>query len=211
MGKHSAPRESQIRPTLIKAGAVFAMASVPALFTGATAQAANSDSILAAIASCESGGKNIPTAITDSKGRRTSTAGGYFQIVNGTWRAHGGLKFAPTALQASYAEQLVVARNILNGGQGLGAWNESKNCWSKRIGKVEVPTPTPAPTVTKVTPPKVAQTPKSVAVSYFIKRGDTLVKIAARNGTTWRKLYNLNRDTVKNPALIYTGNHLRLR
>lgn len=212
MGKHSAPRENQVRPTLVKAGAVFAMVSVPALFSGASAQAATPDSILAAIASCESGGKNIPTAITDSKGRRTSTAGGYFQIINGTWRAHGGLKFAPTALQASYAEQLVVARNILNGGQGLGAWSESKNCWSKRIGKVEVPTSTQAQAqAPKVIKKPTSTTAKQVAGSYLIKRGDTLVKVASRNGTTWRKLYNLNRDTVKNPALIYTGNHLRLR
>lgn len=239
-GKHRAPTESHIGPTLLKAGAVVAMASAPALFSGATAQAAESDSVLAAISHCESGGKNV----RNSTG--ASTASGYFQIVNGTWKAHGGLKFSSTALGASYEEQLQVARNILNGGQGLGAWSESKSCWSKKIGKVSVPVakPEPRPIVKLVvkTKPEVKQKPvvvkapvvqkkatstpkvvkkqtapptrtiaKVAAQSYLIKRGDTLSRIASHNHSTVRHLARLNRDTVKNVDLIYAGNHLRLR
>lgn len=235
MGKHSAPKESRVGPILLKTGAVVAMASTPALFSGATAHAAESDSVLAAIAHCESGGKNVRNATG------ASTAGGYWQIVNGTWRAHGGLKYSSTALGASYEEQLQVARNILNGGQGLGAWSESKNCWSKKIGKVSAPIPTfkvvPKPTtkvVSKATPkptlkpvvqkvtsaPKVIKkqtTPptrtiaKAAAESYLIRRGDTLSGIARIKDTSVNRLAGLNRDTVKNVDLIYAGNHLRLR
>jgi nucleoid-associated protein YgaU len=43
---------------------------------------------------------------------------------------------------------------------------------------------------------------------YRIRRGDTLVKIAAAHGTTWRTLYNANRRTVTDPALIITGHRL---
>jgi LysM repeat protein len=225
MGKHSAPSESHLGPAL----AVIAMASAPALFGGGTAQAATANSsILNAIASCESGGKNV----RNSTG--SSTASGYWQIVNGTWKAHGGLKFAPTAIQATYEEQLQVASNILNGGQGLGAWSESKHCWSK---KVEVPAPEPPkpsspPPVVKPTKPAAAVPKHSTsalkvikkqtapptrsvahvaAQSYLIKRGDTLSSIAKVNHSTVKRLAGLNRDTVKNVNLIYVGNHLRLR
>src|SRR3954468_6042787 len=145
MGKHSAPSESHLGPAL----AVIAMASAPTLFGGGNVQAATANSsILNAIASCESGGKNV----RNSSG--SSTASGYWQIVNGTWKAHGGLKFAPTAIQATYEEQLQVAQNIING-QGLGAWCESNHCWSKKGG---VPPPVPAvvpiPNPPQTSPPK---------------------------------------------------------
>src|SRR4051812_8114712 len=165
MGKHSAPSESHLGPAL----AVIAMASAPALFSGGTAQAATANSsILNAIASCESGGKNV----RNSSG--ISTASGYWQIVNGTWKAHGGLKFAPTAIQATYEEQLQVASNILNGGQGLSAWSESKHCWSKKVGvpapvPAVVPIPEPPPPVVK--PPKPAAAPKhSTSAPKVIKK-----------------------------------------
>jgi LysM repeat protein len=231
MGKHSAPSENHLGPAL----AVIAMASAPALFGGGTAQAATaSSSILNAIASCESGGKNV----RNSTG--SSTASGYWQIVNGTWKAHGGLKFAPTAIQATYEEQLQVAQNILNG-QGLGAWSESKHCWSKKVGvpapvPAVVPIPKPSQTAPPPPPPSVVKTPKPpkhstsapkvikkqtapptrsvahvAAQSYLIKKGDTLSSIAKVNHSTVKSLAGLNRDTVKNVNLIYVGNHLRLR
>jgi resuscitation-promoting factor RpfA len=235
MGKHSAPSESHLGPTL----AVIAMASAPALFGGGTAQAATANSsVLNAIASCESGGKNV----RNSTG--SSTASGYWQIVNGTWKAHGGLKFAPTAIQATYEEQLQVAQNILNG-QGLGAWSESKHCWSKKVGvPAPVPAVVPVPNPPQTSPPKPLPPPvvkpakptaapkhstsapkvikkqtapptRSVAhvaaQSYLIKKGDTLSSIAKVNHSTVKRLAGLNRDTVKNVNLIYVGNHLRLR
>src|SRR4051812_1671834 len=164
MGKHSAPSESHLGPAL----AVIAMASAPALFGGGTAQAATANSsVLNAIASCESGGKNV----RNSSG--SSTASGYWQIVNGTWKAHGGLKFAPTAIQATYEEQFQVAQNILNG-QGLGAWSESKHCWSKKVTVaapatiVPIPDPPPSPIVVKspasLPPPKPSPPPKPATV-----------------------------------------------
>src|SRR3954470_14395122 len=236
MGKHSAPSENHLGPAL----AVIAMASAPTLFGGGNVQAATANSsILNAIASCESGGKNV----RNSSG--SSTASGYWQIVNGTWKAHGGLKFAPTAIQATYEEQLQVASNILNGGQGLSAWSESKHCWSKKVGVPApipdvVPVPEPSqtapppppkpsspPVVKMPKPPKhSASAPKVIkkqtapptrsvahvaAQSYLIKKGDTLSSIAKVNHSTVKSLAGLNRDTVKNVNLIYVGNHLRLR
>jgi nucleoid-associated protein YgaU len=44
--------------------------------------------------------------------------------------------------------------------------------------------------------------------TYTVKSGDTLSKIAQReygNAGDWRKIYEANKDTIKNPDLIYPG------
>jgi LysM repeat protein len=238
-GKHRAP--SKTGPRLIKLGSVALAATALPIVGAGTANAATPNQILEAIAFCESGNKNVP----NSTG--ASTASGYLQIINGTWKAYGGS--TPRALHASRGEQFQVGQRIL-AGQGLAAWSESRGCWQSKIGKIpvqatiksedsnpkgvvtvitpppkteeanKVPLPTPdgvsASKVVKkgkekLTPPSTKVTANRVAKSYVIKRGDTLSKIARHNGTSWRALYNINRDTVRNPNLIYTGNTLRLR
>lgn len=53
---------------------------------------------------------------------------GGLQITDGTWKAYGGLQFAPTAAQATKEQQIEVAKRIAFTGwngvapQGLGAW-----------------------------------------------------------------------------------------
>jgi LysM repeat protein len=221
-GKHRAP--GKIKPRLIQLGTATAVATVAPVLVPGIAQAATPNEILEVIALCESGNRNV----NNSTG--ASTASGYYQIINGTWRAYGGTRFAPRAIGASRGEQTIVARRIL-AGQGLAAWEVVGNsCWRKNIGNagnlpnraiVSNEDSNPSGVVTKVNPPKKTVAPKpaptlkttakKAAQSYVIKRGDTLQKIAKRNGTTWRALHDLNRATVKNPNLIYTGNTLRLR
>lgn len=46
--------------------------------------------------------------------------------------------------------------------------------------------------------------------TYTVKSGDTLSKIAAQYGTTWQNIYEHNRDTIKNPDLIYPGQVIRI-
>jgi nucleoid-associated protein YgaU len=44
--------------------------------------------------------------------------------------------------------------------------------------------------------------------TYTVKSGDTLSKIAQReygNAGDWRKIYEANKDDIKNPDLIYPG------
>jgi LysM repeat protein len=217
MGKHSAPSESHLGPAL----AVIAMASAPTLFGGGNVQAATANSsILNAIASCESGGKNV----RNSSG--SSTASGYWQIVNGTWKAHGGLKFAPTAIQATYEEQFQVAQNILNG-QGLGAWSESKHCWSKKVTvaapativpisdpppPIVVKSPAPLPPPKPSPPPKPATVvPKhSTSAPKVIKKQTapptrSVAHVAAQSylikkGDTLSNIARVNHSTVKSLA-----------
>ena len=41
--------------------------------------------------------------------------------------------------------------------------------------------------------------------TYVVQRGDTLGKIAAKYCTTWTVIYDLNRDVIYNPNVIYPG------
>lgn len=56
-------------------------------------------------------------------------------------------------------------------------------------------------------PPAPPEPPKE----HEVKPGDTLSKLAGANGTTWEKLYELNKDVIgPNPDLIKPGQKLKL-
>ena len=49
--------------------------------------------------------------------------------------------------------------------------------------------------------------------SYVVKQGDSLSKIAKQvygNTDDWRRIYDANREIIKDPDLIYPGQTLRL-
>lgn len=53
----------------------------------------------------------------------------------------------------------------------------------------------------------------AAAADYTVQRGDSLWKIAREqlgDGTRWGELYAANRDTVRNPSLIYAGQVLKI-
>jgi NitT/TauT family transport system substrate-binding protein len=67
----------------------------------------------------------------------------------------------------------------------------------------QVPSPVEKPQL-----PKAASTVKPAAQEYIIKQGDTLSKLAERfyeSVSKWEKIYEANRDTVKNPNYIFIG------
>jgi hypothetical protein len=171
------------------------------------------DSIIA----CESGGRNVHTAISGP-----FTASGYFQITNGTWRANGGLAFAPTAMQASFAEQKVVANNIFRRNPSLSDWSASRSCLAsgkKRVTiqgvspapqqRVPLPNkPVPAAGKPKTKPPVVRVTPPTGHRVHIVRRGETLTRIS---GSHWRATWTLNRGVIGgNPNRIYPGQRLIL-
>ena len=41
--------------------------------------------------------------------------------------------------------------------------------------------------------------------NYTVKPGDTLGKIAAAHGTSWKALYNANRGVIANPHVLKVG------
>ena len=46
---------------------------------------------------------------------------------------------------------------------------------------------------------------------YEIKSGDSLSKIAAKYpGMTWQKIFDANKDTIKDPNMIYPGQKIKI-
>ncbi len=61
--------------------------------------------------------------------------------------------------------------------------------------------------------PATAVQTKKAAQEYTVKSGDTLSKIADQlygNGAKWEKIYEANRDTLKNPNYIFIGMKLNI-
>jgi NitT/TauT family transport system substrate-binding protein len=78
------------------------------------------------------------------------------------------------------------------------------------IAKPESPA-TPAQAAAKPTP--ASMVPSAAATSYVVAAGDNLSKIAQRfydSSQKWVKIYEANRDTVKNPNYIYIGQNLNI-
>jgi nucleoid-associated protein YgaU len=68
----------------------------------------------------------------------------------------------------------------------------------------------PAPT-----PPQSQQqnAPAQSAREYTIKSGDSLSKIAKQyygNAADWQKIYNANKDQIKNPDMIFPGQKIKI-
>lgn len=125
MGAHSKPNRVS---TSLRMAAVGSAAATVALATGAgTADAAelapgiNWDPII----QCESGG------IVD-RHNPSSSASGLYQFLTGSWLAYGGGKYAPTAGQATAAQQTEIA-NIAYAQSGLSPWAASQSCWGGKV------------------------------------------------------------------------------
>jgi resuscitation-promoting factor RpfA len=193
-GRHRAPESH----TAAKLATTATLATLTAVSVPGTA-AADPPGGWGPIIECESSGRNIEHG-GDPGG--VSTASGYFQFVNGTWRAFGGLEFAPRAINASLAEQTIVANRAFDR-NGLRDWEASRHCWQGKVAAVKINPPAPAqPRLPKeVEPPKQSNT-------VTVKRGDTLSELF---GADWRKVYEANRSTIgSNPNLILPGQTLRV-
>ena len=96
--------------------------------TGDAAYGFNWDAVAAKESSGDWDNNNTGGHMTSSGAPR-----GGLQITDGTWKAFGGLEFAPAAHLASKAEQVAVANRIAFSGykgtpaQGLGAWEVIAN------------------------------------------------------------------------------------
>jgi LysM repeat protein len=220
-GKHRRPSKATRAVTL--AGVTGAAIAAPLLAAGnaSAATAAEWD----AVAQCESGGN---WAINTGNGFY-----GGLQFTNSTWAAYGGTAYAARADLAGKAQQIAVAEKVL-AGQGKGAWpvcgkglssapyngaaastnNSAKSTATTRSAGEQTANrsaqrPAPRKTVTTPTGQKV----KKGDGEYKVVKGDTLSSIAEKHHVRggWKKLFQLNKDIVKDADLIYPGQQLHLK
>ncbi|WP_300018173.1 transglycosylase family protein [Pseudonocardia sp.] len=174
---------------LAVAGAV--VAGTPVALAGTAHAAPISD--WDRLAQCESGGN-----------WSINTGNGYYgglQFSPSTWRAFGG---SGMPHQASKSEQIAVAERTL-AGQGWGAWPAC----SRKLGLNSAAEPNRVRASAPVAAPAAAPAPTGNG-NYTVVAGDTLSKIAARNGTTWQALWANNKSTVSNPNVIRVGQTLNV-
>jgi len=165
------------------------------------------------LAKCESGGN-----------WHINTGNGYYggvQFSRSTWTGFGGGQYASRADLATREEQIVVAERVL-ARQGWRAW---PSC-SRKLGlhgaadpvgqeaALLHPAPAPAPAPAPVAAP--APAPVAVAQSartYVVAPGDTLYRIAKKNGVRggYVAVWNANRGLIGgNPGAIRVGQVLVL-
>ncbi|MFJ8535157.1 transglycosylase family protein [Streptomyces sp. NPDC093591] len=208
-----APNRSRTRTTAVLAGAALL---APLGLLAATGNAVAADGgVWDRIAQCESGGN-----------WHINTGNGYYgglQFAPSTWRAYGGTAYAPTADQASKAQQIAVATKVQRA-QGWGAW---PTCSARAGAWGDAPAapatgsaPSAATSSAKAAPSTPSRTPERSAGhpnrgssrgDHTVREGDTLSGIAARHGTTWERLYAANKSVIGgDPHLIVPGQRLAL-
>ena len=190
-------RSARRRTAGLLAGAALLVAPVVGAGPAAAADGATWDRL----AQCESGGN---WAINTGNGYH-----GGLQFSAATWRGFGGGAYAPRADLATRAEQIAVAEKTL-ATQGWGAWPAC----SRTLGLNEADKAGSAGApqrASRATRPAPAPAASSASAAYRVRAGDTLSRIAARNGVSWRSIYALNRAVIgSDPGRIYPGQPLRL-
>jgi nucleoid-associated protein YgaU len=73
----------------------------------------------------------------------------------------------------------------------------------------------PEPSKPTGTTPPTPQPPTAAPVmkEYTVKSGDSLSKIAKQfygNAADWQKIFNANKDQIKNPDLIHPGQKIKI-
>lgn len=200
--------------TIVSLVAATAMSAGVGIGAAAPAQAAGS--VWDRVAQCESGGN-----------WSINTGNGFYgglQFTRSTWLAYGGGKYASTANKATKAQQIAIAKKTL-ASQGPGAWPVcSRRAGLTRANGMAVGTGSVTSSVktVKVSTKKKAKKKASTTTApvkavkgakyVTVRPGDTLGKISKRNGVgSWRKVWQLNKSTIKNPNMIKIGQQIRVR
>ncbi|MBD0746530.1 transglycosylase family protein [Streptomyces sp. CBMA152] len=222
-GKHRRPSKATRIATL--AGVTGAAVAAPLMATGSASAA--SVATWDAVAQCESGGN-----------WSINTGNGYYgglQFSQSSWAAAGGTQYASRADLATKGQQIATAEKLL-AMQGPGAWScagagnltsggasanvdtsGSSSSPKQAAPKKAAPKSAPAPQRESAPASRGESRPAPAPVKtgdgeYKVVSGDTLGSIAAAHSVKggWQKLFELNKDVVKDANLIYPGQQLHL-
>jgi nucleoid-associated protein YgaU len=91
---------------------------------------------------------------------------------------------------------------------------DSNSVFDKPGGPVKAPvTEQPAGNLSDTTNSSVSRSQPVQATIYTVKSGDSLSKIAQQHygdSTKWRKIFDANKDIIKDPNLIHPGQKLNI-
>ncbi|MET9495048.1 transglycosylase family protein [Streptomyces sp. NPDC006552] len=229
-GKHRRPSKAVRVATL--AGVTGAAVAVPLM--GATGASAASTSEWDQVAACESGGNwSINTGNGYYGGLQFSSS--TWAAYGGTSYASSADQ-ASKAQQISVAEKVLAAQGKgawPSCGVGLSGADTSNSApaESSQQSQPQQQERSDSSTTTRSqqreqpqqqaqpqqqTPKKTVTTPTGKKVEkgdgeYKVKTGDTLSKIAEAHGTSWQKVFKLNKDIISDANLIYPDQQLHLK
>ncbi|WP_336669939.1 transglycosylase family protein [Tsukamurella sp. USMM236] len=170
-GRHR--KQSTTSLSAAKIAAAGAMLGGAGLALAAPAANAAPDSQWDTVAACESGGN---WAINTGNGYH-----GGLQFSPSTWASYGGTQYAPTANQASRAQQIAIAEKVL-AGQGKGAWPSCGTGLGSPTPRTVSPTDTGAtkPVAKPVSKPAAKPATKPVAKPVAKPAAKPVAKPAAK-------------------------------
>ncbi|MGY1830864.1 transglycosylase family protein [Geodermatophilus sp. SYSU D01180] len=214
MPKHRAPRYVRTKKVIAKAPVAAGAAAVGLGVLSSPASASTTHD-WTGVAQCESSGN-----------WSINTGNGYYgglQFSQSTWAAFGGTDLAPRADLATPAQQVQIAEAVL-AGQGVGAWPSCGKYLTDgtTAAAAEAPAAEQAAPAAAEAPAAPAEQPAAKQVApaeqaevtteeYTVRWRDTVAKIAAAHGQSWRELYERNVDVIgANPNLIFPGQVLAL-
>lgn len=118
------------------------------------------------------------------------------------------------ALYVGSGRTVDTASHHVNGGVGYSKLQRAGGTVAgvvRPYGSTAAPEPRRAPSPPPAEP-RVQRAPVTPAAdgTHRVESGDWLSKIARANGTTWQRVFAVNRDRVADPNLIYPGQVLRL-
>ncbi|CAM5433309.1 transglycosylase family protein [Streptomyces xanthochromogenes] len=227
-GKHRRPSKAVRVATL--AGVTGAAVAAPLMAAGNASAA--SVSTWDAVAQCESGGN---WSINTGNGYY-----GGLQFSNSSWAAAGGTQYASRADLATKGQQIAAAErllaiqgpgawscagagNLTSGGSKADVDTSGSSSSSSKATKPSKPKQQAQPQQRSQKSERTESAPASRGEQrsqpvqqgngeYTVKSGDTLGNIATANGVKggWEKVFDLNKDIVKDANLIFPGQKLHL-
>ncbi|MGW2793995.1 transglycosylase family protein [Streptomyces sp. NPDC001251] len=227
-GKHRRPSKAVRVATL--AGVTGAAVAAPLMAAGNASAA--SVSTWDAVAQCESGGN---WSINTGNGYY-----GGLQFSNSSWAAAGGTQYASRADLATKGQQIAAAEkllaiqgpgawscagagNLTSGGSKADVDTSGSSSSSSHSAKPSKPKQQAQPQQGSQKSERTESAPASRGEQrsqpvqqgdgeYTVKSGDTLGNIATANGVKggWQKVFDLNKEIVKDANLIFPGQKLHL-